>query len=96
MLDTLNTYGTFWFYAGVAFCGALFVALFVPETSNLNSAQIEKLFEKNGGLTSGESSNTSSDYEEGEEDEKPSSKTPLIQDLRTKSESSSYGTSSNV
>jgi len=68
--------GTFWFYAGVAFCGALFVAIFVPETSNLSSAQIEKLFEKNGGLSSGESSNTSSDNEE-ESDEVPCSKTPL-------------------
>lgn len=89
ILNDGSLIGTFWLYASVAFCGALFVAIFVPETSNLSSSEIEKLFEKNSGLSSGESSNTSSDYEE--EDEETSSKTPLITGRNAKSENT-YGT----
>jgi SP family facilitated glucose transporter-like MFS transporter 8 len=75
MLDSLGTYGTFWFYSAVSFSGALFVTFCVPETSNLHAAQIEKLFEKKRGAeSSAESSSPNSD----EDDDEPGPATPLL------------------
>jgi hypothetical protein len=45
LLLLLDTFGTFWLYSAISALGALFVALFVPETANLHTAEIEALFE---------------------------------------------------
>lgn len=45
MLTILTSYGTFWLYSIVAFCGVIFVILFVPETFDLDSTEIEAIFE---------------------------------------------------
>ncbi|OXA41671.1 facilitated trehalose transporter Tret1 [Folsomia candida] len=51
-VDVLNAHGTFWFYSVIAFIGVIFVIFVVPETANLNSGEIEDIFEnrshKNG------------------------------------------------
>ncbi|ODM95866.1 Facilitated trehalose transporter Tret1 [Orchesella cincta] len=45
MVELLDAHGVFWFYSGVALFGTLFVILYVPETSNLDSAEIEEIFQ---------------------------------------------------
>lgn len=44
MVEMLDAHGTFWVYSGVAAFGTVFVAVFVPETSNLDEAEIEDIF----------------------------------------------------
>lgn len=44
MVEVLDAHGTFWVYSGVAAFGTLFVAICVPETANLDDAEIEDLF----------------------------------------------------
>lgn len=49
----IHIYGIFWLYAGVAFVGLLFVALFVPETKGKSISEIRDYFksEKKGRYT---------------------------------------------
>ena len=46
IIDLIDADGTFWAYAGVSLVGALFVAIFVPETSNLHDDEIEDIFQR--------------------------------------------------
>lgn len=51
MVELLDAHGTFFVYSGVAVFGTLFVILFVPETSNLDSAEIEEIFDSSSKKT---------------------------------------------
>lgn len=44
MEDTMTTYGTFWFFAGINALGVVFVLLLLPETKGKSLEEIERLF----------------------------------------------------
>uniref|UniRef100_A0A8C5R5J6 Solute carrier family 2, facilitated glucose transporter member 8 n=1 Tax=Leptobrachium leishanense TaxID=445787 RepID=A0A8C5R5J6_9ANUR len=46
LLDTLTTYGTFWFFAGFCVLNVLFTIIYVPETKGKTLEQIEIYFQR--------------------------------------------------
>ncbi|ODM94284.1 Facilitated trehalose transporter Tret1 [Orchesella cincta] len=63
----INIYGIFWMYAGIAFIGLIFVALFVPETKGKSIREIREYFNSSvvSRKTSATASTITSDVETG-------------------------------
>lgn len=48
LLETINAYGTFWFFAGTSIIGFIFIYKMIPETKNKSLEEIERFWiEKN-------------------------------------------------